>query len=397
MQEKIMKKIGQKATSFALALGIAVAGFSPANAASVNLAGGGATFQADFQSKCLASFNAQAASARKVTPSSTDDVKVSYAGVGSGAGRTGLANGTYAFAGADSLGKVDATTGNTGLTPANSVWFPVAAAPLAIIVKLSGISSLRLDTLTLSQVLNGTITTWNDPKIVALNSGLTLPSTRITVVSRADTSGSTGNLKTYLNKNLTALGASTSTASAANKALANLQKVKWTSGGQTQADEFARGGIGATGSPALVAAVGSANGRIGYADLSDVTSDLTIVTMQNVAGQWVKPTAASAALYVAASGVLTPDTDTTYTNNGGIYKVDFTKSVANAYQITFITYFVGKKGLGTKNDQVRLYANYVLKSCSPTPSIIGATGYVTVGSALIANAKLQVAKITNTN
>jgi phosphate transport system substrate-binding protein len=260
-------------------------------------------------------------------------------------------------------------------------------------VKLNGISSLRLDTLTLSQVLNGTINKWNDAKIAALNPGLTLPNTTITVVSRADTSGSTGNLKTYLNKNLTALGTSGSTA--AIKALANAQKVKWTSGGQTQADEFARGGIGATGSPALVKAVGDANGRIGYADLSDVTSDLTIVTMQNVAGQWVKPTAASAALYVAASGVLTSSSDTTNTTNGGIYTVDFTKSVANAYQITFITYFVGKKGQGTKNDQVRLYANYVLNKCSPTPSTIGATGYVTVGSALIANAKSQVAKITN--
>jgi len=377
-----MKKLGQKATSVALALGIAVAGFSPANAASVNLAGGGATFQADFQTKCLASFNAQLSTARSV---GGNDIKVSYAGVGSGAGRTGLGNGTYAFAGSDSFG----TSGTLAKT--NSVWFPVAAAPLAIIVNISGVSSLRLDTVTLSEVLNGTITKWNDAKIAALNPGLTLPNLAITVVSRADTSGSTGNLKTYLNKVLTAQAAG----STAVKARATTQKAKWTSGGQTQADEFARGGIGATGSPALVAAVAKSSGRIGYADLSDVTSDLTIVTMQNVAGQWVKPTATAASLFISASGVLSTSANSSTTNFGGIYDIDFTKSIANAYQITFVTYMVGQKGLGTKNDQVRLYANYVLTKCSPTPSTIGASGYVSVGSTLIATAKLQVAKITN--
>jgi phosphate transport system substrate-binding protein len=258
-------------------------------------------------------------------------------------------------------------------------------------VNLSGITSLRLDTVTLSEVLNGTITKWNDAKIAALNPGLSLPNLTITVVSRADTSGSTGNLKTYLKDNLTALSAGSS----AVKARATTQKTKWTGGNQTQADEFARGGIGATGSPALVAAVAKTNGRIGYADLSDVTSGLTIATMQNVNGQWVKPTPASAALYVAASGVLTASTSTTNTENGGIYTVDFTKSVKDAYQITFITYFVGKKGLGANTSaQVKLYANYILNKCSPTPSTIGATGYVSVGSKLIADAKLQVGKIT---
>jgi hypothetical protein len=117
--------------------------------------------------------------------------------------------------------------------------------------------------------------------------------------------------------------------------------------------------------------------------------------MQNVNGQWVKPTAQSAALYVAALGVLTTDNATDKTANGGIYKVDFTKSVKDAYQITFITYFVGKKGLGANTSaQVKLYANYILNKCSPQPSTIGAPGYVSVGSTLIANAKLQVAKIT---
>lgn len=376
-----MKKIGHKATAVALALGIAVAGISPASAASVNLAGGGATFQADFQAKCLAKFNADN-TANKI---GNDNLKISYAGVGSGGGRTGLGNNTYAFAGSDSLGTA------SGLTKDNSIWFPVVAAPLAILINLksstgSKITSLRLDTLTLSQILNGGIKTWNDSRIAALNTGVNLPSTAITVVSRSDSSGSTGNLKSYLYQNLT-----------------GAEKNKWSNGGQTQQDEFARGGIGMPGSPKLVEKVGDVNGAIGYADLSDVTTKVSVVTMKNVAGDWVKPTSTSAALYVKAADVLTPSAysdagtapDQKSSINGGIYNVNFTKSVKGAYQLTFITYMVAKKGTNDNNYNTRVmkYANYVVTKCSVTPSSIGASGYVSVGSTLLGVAKTQIGKI----
>jgi len=374
-----MKKIGQKATAVALALGIAVAGISPASAATINLAGGGATFQGDFQAKCLSKFNNDSKSNKIDT---SNNLRVSYAGVGSGGGRTGLANNTYAFAGSDSLGTVGTT-----LTKDNSIWFPVVAAPLAILINLKSstgakITSLRLDTDTLSKILNGGITTWNHSLIAGLNPGVKLPSTAITVVSRADSSGSTGNLKAYLYQNLT-----------------GTEKLKWTENGQTQQDEFARGGIGMSGSPALVAKVAQVNGAIGYADLSDVTSAVTTVTMKNANSDWVKPSASAAALYVKASGVLTqlPGTDpkNTASNNGGIYKVDFAKRVKGAYQLTFITYMVAKKtGPGSPTSaRVMQYANYVVSKCSVTPSSIGAGGYVTVGSGLLKVAKDQIAKI----
>ena len=379
-----MKRIGQKATAVALALGIAAAGISPASAATQNLAGGGATFQADFQAKCLAKFNADSKS-NKIA--NGDTVKISYAGVGSGTGRTGLGDGTYKFAGSDSLG----TSGS--LTKDTSIWFPVAAAPLAILINLktskgAKITSLRLDSTTLSKILNGTITRWDNDAIKALNPGLALPDQQISVVSRADKSGSTGNLKNYLYQSMELLNETA-------------QKNKWTKGGETQQDEFARGGLGMTGSPALVAAVAAAPGRIGYADLSDVTSNVTIVTIKNVYGDWVKPTAAAAALLVKATGFLTEypenssSSDSKGTNKGGTYAVNFKTSVKGAYQLTFITYMVGRTGQGSVNEQVRLYANYVLNKCSANPASIGATGYTTVGTSLIANAKSQVARITN--
>jgi len=355
-----MKKIGLGATAIALSIGLATAGIAPAMAAG-DLAGGGATFQADFQSKCLAKFNAEKSTVNK-------SIRVSYAGVGSGNGRTGLGNGTYAFAGTDSLGT------KAGLTAADSVYLPAVAAPLAIIINLKSttntkITSLNLTPEVLSDILRGNITTWNNSRIKAItgNTSLKLPSTSITVVSRSDSSGSTGNLKNYLAQNTS---------------------FAWP---QSETNTGFATGQAMSGAPAVVAKVAAVDGAIGYADLSDTTSAVTLVGIQNKAGAFVKPSATAAANYVKATGVLTPRTDASITTNGGIYTVDFTKSVASAYQISFISYMVGKKGLN--NTDTKVYLNYMLTKCSNSPAGIGAGSYTTVGTTLIAVAKAQVAKL----
>ena len=50
----------------------------------------------------------------------------------------------------------------------------------------------------LAEIFNGTITTWNDPKIAELNSGATLPGDKITVFFRSDESGTTENATKFL-------------------------------------------------------------------------------------------------------------------------------------------------------------------------------------------------------
>lgn len=356
------KKIGLRATAIALSLGLATAGIAPAMAAGA-LSGGGATFQADFQAKCLAKFNGDTAKNKGIS--------VSYAGVGSGNGRTGLGNGTYAFAGTDSLGT------KTGLSAADSVYLPAVAAPLAILINLKStsgtkITSLNLTPQVLGDILRGNITTWSDSRIKSItgNGSLKFPSTSITVVSRSDSSGSTGNLKNYLKQNTTG-GYWDSYQSETNTGFATGQAM--------------------SGAPAVVAKVTAVDGAIGYADLSDTTSAVTLVAVQNKAGAFVKPSATAASNYVKASGVLTPKVDSAITTNGGIYTVDFTKSVSGAYQISFISYMVGKKGLN--NTDTKVYLNYMLTYCSNNPAGIGAGSYTTVGTTLIGVAKTQVGKL----
>lgn len=50
----------------------------------------------------------------------------------------------------------------------------------------------------MAKIFNGTITKWDDPALKAINSGLGLPSTPITVIFRSDKSGTTANFQKYL-------------------------------------------------------------------------------------------------------------------------------------------------------------------------------------------------------
>ena len=59
---------------------------------------------------------------------------------------------------------------------------------------------MRLTGPLLADIFLGKITTWNDPAIAALNPGVTLPATKITVVHRSDGSGTTFNFVNYLSK-----------------------------------------------------------------------------------------------------------------------------------------------------------------------------------------------------
>ena len=69
---------------------------------------------------------------------------------------------------------------------------PMTAGSVVLAYNIPGISELKLSREVYVDILLGNIKKWNDPKIEAINSGLTLPDTTITVVYRSDGSGTTG-------------------------------------------------------------------------------------------------------------------------------------------------------------------------------------------------------------
>src|SRR5882762_5566092 len=161
---------------------------SSSSGGSANLSGtlnaSGSTFQLTYQQEAIAAF-------KSIQPNMT----VNYGGGGSGKGRTDLAAGTVQFAGSDSPIPAKEESGFTGKT---ILYFPVIIGPITMAYNLSGVSNLKLSPSTIAGIFSGKIKTWNDPAIKADNSGVSLPSTPITLAVRSDSSGTTQNFTEFL-------------------------------------------------------------------------------------------------------------------------------------------------------------------------------------------------------
>jgi phosphate transport system substrate-binding protein len=171
---------------------------------------------------------------------------LSYNGTGSGAGVTQFIAKQVDFAGSDSAlakDQVDPAAARCGGNPAWNL--PLVFGPVALAYNLEGVDKLVLNADVLAKIFTGAITTWNDPAIAALNSGATLPDTKITPIYRNDSSGTTDNFQKYL------------TAAAPQT---------WTKGA---GKEFQGGaGEGAAKSAGVVQAVQATAGAIGYVEKS---------------------------------------------------------------------------------------------------------------------------------
>ncbi|MGO3885488.1 MAG: phosphate ABC transporter substrate-binding protein PstS, partial [Mycetocola sp.] len=126
---------------------------------------------------------------------------INYDPQGSGAGRESFISGAAAFAGSDSALSDEELAGTFGscAPDTKAIDLPVYISPIAVIFNIDGVDELNLDSETLANIFNGTITSWDDEAIAALNPDATLPSTAITAVHRSDDSGTTKNFADYLN------------------------------------------------------------------------------------------------------------------------------------------------------------------------------------------------------
>ena len=130
------------------------------------------------------------------------DITVNYNPTGSGAGITQFNAAQVDFAGSDSA--LNAAKGEVAAAAtrcaANPAWnLPMVTGPIAVAYNLSGVDKLVLNAEVTAKIFRGEITTWNDPAIAALNTGVTLPSDAIHVFFRSDDSGTTDNFTKYLN------------------------------------------------------------------------------------------------------------------------------------------------------------------------------------------------------
>lgn len=194
--------------------------------------------------------------------------RVNYQSIGSGGGIAQIKAGTVDF-GASDMPLDAATLAKFGLGQ-----FPDVIGGIVPALNVPGVAPghLVLDGPTLAGIFHGRIATWNDPAIVALNPGLKLPATKITVVHRSDGSGTSFNFTNYLSKISpewkTKVGEGTA--------------VNWPVG---------IGGKGNEGVSAYVRQIPNAIGYVEYAYA--VKNHIAYARMKNAAGKVVEPKAAS--------------------------------------------------------------------------------------------------------
>jgi phosphate transport system substrate-binding protein len=230
---------------------VLVAGVSMAHAADIS--GAGATFPFPIYAKWADTY-------KKDTGNG-----LNYQSIGSGAGIKQIKAKTVTF------GATDAPLQAEELDKAGLAQWPMVMGGIVAVVNLDGVKpgDFHIDGPTLADVYLGKITTWNDPKIKALNPSLNLPNLPIVPIHRADGSGTTFNFTYYLGEVSPEwkdkVGVSTT--------------VDWP------------GGIGAKGNDGVANNVATTKGAIGYVEYAYAEQNkLTHASMVNKAGKVVEPT-----------------------------------------------------------------------------------------------------------
>ena len=191
---------------------------------------------------------------------------LNYQSIGSSGGIRQINAKTVTF------GATDAPVKGEDLDKNGQVQFPAVIGGTVPIINLEGFKpgELRITGPVMAEVFLGDIKMWNDPKLVALNPGKNLPNQQITVVHRADGSGTTFNWTDYL----------TVVSKSWEERVGRGAAVKWP----------APTSVGGKGNEGVAANVTRIKGSIGYVEYAYVKkNNLVFMQLQNKNGKYVSP------------------------------------------------------------------------------------------------------------
>ena len=193
-------------------------------------------------------------------------IGLNYQSIGSSGGIRQINAKTVAF------GATDAPVKGEDLDKMGQVQFPAIIGGTVPVINLDGFKpgELRITGPVMADVFLGNITKWNDPRLTALNPGKALPDQPITIVHRADGSGTTFNWTDYL-------------ATVSPEWLARVGRgaaVKWP----------AATSVGGKGNEGVAANVNRIKGSIGYVEYAYVKkNNMVFLQLQNKSGKYVSP------------------------------------------------------------------------------------------------------------
>jgi phosphate transport system substrate-binding protein len=301
--------------------------------ANQTIPGGGASFPSVFVQDCATRFNG-----------SQSNFTVNYQSVGSGRGKTGFLNGTYVF------GSTDSSYGTAPKPSFGWEYIPFIGGGITLPINLNGTNGRPVGNLiqlrqgTVAKIFGGQITAWNHPEILKSNPRIArnLPATPITIVYRADTSGTTNNFLQYLN-------------AWAPTIFPKVQDAMDSAfpGGRPPANS-----ISGPQNAGVMSAVNNTAGAIGYVDLGDaLKAGARMARLQNALGEFVAPTAQSMARNLA---------NQTNIDAEGLVNLNYNLRAKGAYPISIFSYLLARTdGRGPNGLGVRQFARYALEKCGP--------------------------------
>ena len=242
-----------------------------AGSAAADITGAGATFPYPIYAKWAEAYKTQSG------------IGMNYQSIGSGGGIKQILAKTVDFGATDSPMKPDDQIKN-GLTQ-----FPTVIGGVVPVINVEGVAAgqLRLTGLLLADIYLGKVTKWNDKRIAELNPSVKLPDTAISVVHRADGSGTSFIFTNYLSK----------------------VSPEWKSNvGEGTAVSW-KTGTGGKGNEGVASYVQRIKGAIGYVEYAyALQNKMAYTQMENRNGFFVKPedesfkAAAANAKWEAAKG-----------------------------------------------------------------------------------------------
>ncbi len=222
--------------------------------AGVKITGAGATFPYPIYAKWAYSYG-------KLT-----GARINYQSIGSGGGIQQIKAGTVDFGASDAPLEADE------LERFGLIQFPMVIGGVVPVLNLKGIKNgqLKMTGEVLSCIYLGKIKKWDDPRIVALNPGLDLPSRSITVVHRSDGSGTTWIFTRYLSQ----------VNDEWKKSVGFGKAVQWPAG------------VGGKGNEGVAAYAKRINGALAYVEYAyAIQNRLNPVALKNKDGSFVLPSA----------------------------------------------------------------------------------------------------------
>jgi phosphate transport system substrate-binding protein len=246
---------------------VLVAGVSATASAQMLINGAGATFPYPIYSKWFDEYV-------KVDPS----VRFNYQSIGSGGGQKQILAQTVDFGASDG----PMSDENLAKAPGKLLHIPTVAGADVVAYNLPGSPALKLDGDAIAGIFLGQIKKWNDPKITALNPGVTLPDQDIVVVHRSDGSGTTYIFTDYLSK----ISPEWKTKAGANTS------VNWPTG------------IGGKGNEGVAGQIKQTPGALGYVELIyAVQNKMPYADVKNSAGNFIKPSLESVTAALASADI----------------------------------------------------------------------------------------------